>query len=244
MKRTVPLFIAAITGFVVIIAYFIPYTEKWGEYTMIWFDILAAIAFILGGGNLLKMNLQKVSSRRAGWGFALVTVIAFVATLIICMGKIGVMPSDNFPQYAWSGAHDQEGGWMSWIYEYMYRPLQSTMFSLLAFYVASAAFRAFRAKNVEAAVLLGTAFIVLLGRTYAGIFLTGWVDGLVDDETPSVISTFVTNLRLDRLTSMIMNVFNLAGLRAITIGIALGIVSTSLKVLLGVDRSYLGSDGE
>jgi hypothetical protein len=28
------------------------------------------------------------------------------------------------------------------------------------------------------------------------------------------------------------------------IGIALGVAATSLKVLLGVDRSYLGSDGD
>ena len=104
------------------------------------------------------------------------------------------------------------------------------MFALLAFFVASAAFRAFRAKNTEATVLLATAFIVLLGRTYAGVFLTDWL--------PESLSF----LAFDRLTGMIMNVFNMAGMRAITIGIALGIVATSLRVLLGIDRSYLGSE--
>ena len=114
----------------------------------------------------------------------------------------------------------------------MYRPLGSTMFSLLAFFIASAAFRAFRAKNTEATILLVTAFVVLLGRTYAGFYLTRW---LPDD---------YSGLRLDRLTNTIMNTFNTAGNRAIMIGIAMGIVSTSLKVLLGIDRSYLGSDEE
>ncbi|MDA0975535.1 MAG: hypothetical protein O2927_06170, partial [Planctomycetota bacterium] len=110
-------------------------------------------------------------------------------------------------------------------------PLTSTMFAMLAFYVASAAFRAFRAKNVEAVLLLGTAFIILLGRTFAGVVLTGWIpaDGAF------------AGLRLENLSVYVMQVFNTAGNRAIIIGIALGIASTSLKILLGIDRSYLGS---
>ena len=104
------------------------------------------------------------------------------------------------------------------------------MFSMLAFYIASAAFRAFRAKNFEAILLLGTAFIILLGRTAAGAVLTGWL--------PEKLS----GLQLENLTIFIMQTFNTAGNRAIMIGIALGIVSTSLKVIMGIDRSYLGSD--
>jgi hypothetical protein len=53
---------------------------------------------------------------------------------------------------------------------------------------------------------------------------------------------YLTGLRLENLTVYIMAVFNTAGNRAIMIGIALGIVATSLKILIGVDRSYLGKD--
>jgi hypothetical protein len=243
VKRTIPFIIVAITGFVVIGAYFIPYTQSWGDNTMIWFDILAGFAFVLGGGNLLKMNLQKVSDRRAGWGFSLITIVAFLGTLFVGLSKLGVHPSDKYPNHPWSGSMEEQGSPIWWTYNYLYQPLQATMFALLSFFIASAAFRAFRAKNTEATILLVTAFIVLLGRTYAGIFLTDAVTtgeslnlGLVDVDIP------LDGLRLDKLTSTIMNVFNLAGIRAITIGIAMGIVSTSLKVLLGIDRSYLGSD--
>mgnify|MGYP004110418041 FL=1 len=100
---------------------------------------------------------------------------------------------------------------------------------MLAFYVASAAFRAFRAKNLEAILLLGTAFIILLGRTFAGATLTSW------------LPDSIAGPKIENLTVTIMTVFNTAGNRAIMIGIALGIAATSLKVLLGVDRSYLGS---
>lgn len=132
-------------------------------------------------------------------------------------------------KYAWSGDYTEEGRPFWWLVEYIFTPLLQTTFALLAFYVASAAFRAFRAKNVEAVLLLGTAFIILLGRTFAGYLLTAWV--------PESLSA----LKIDQLSVYIMSIVNTGGNRAILIGVALGIASTSLKVLLGIDRSYLGS---
>lgn len=132
-------------------------------------------------------------------------------------------------KYPWSGEYVAVGSPFWWSYEYAFTPLTATMFSLLAFFVASAAFRAFRAKNLDAFLLLGTAFIILLGRTSAAVILTA---GLPDS---------LAFLRIENITMFIMSVINTAGNRAIMIGISLGIVSTSLKVLLGVDRSYLGS---
>jgi hypothetical protein len=237
MKRTVPLVITAAGGFVLIGAYFIPYTQNWGELAAIWFDVLAAVAFVLGGGNLLKTHLKRISDQGSGWGYSGVVVASFLITLAVGLGKIGVNPSPQFPDYVWSGQYRQIGSAFWFTYQYAFVPLTATMFSLLAFYIASASFRAFRAKNFEASLLLGTAFIILLGRTFAGVALTSWID-------PAVWSGFqyFTGLRLENLTVYIMSVFNTAGNRAIMIGIALGIVSTSLKVLLGVDRSYLGKD--
>ena len=71
-------------------------------------------------------------------------------------------PNEQFANYAWSGQYRETGSAFWWLYEYAFKPLTATMFAMLAFYVASAAFRAFRAKNVEAILLLGTAFIILL----------------------------------------------------------------------------------
>lgn len=232
MKRSVPLLITAVGGFVLIVAYFIPVTESWGETVAIWFDILAAIAFILGGGNILKLHLKKISDRVPGWGYSGVVIVAFLATLLIGLGKIGVPPLPEFAGFAWSGDYIGIGTPFWFIYQYVFVPLTATMFAMLAFYIASAAFRAFRAKNLEAILLLGTAFVILLGRTFAGVALTGWID----PNGP------FAGLRIENMTVYIMSVFNTVGNRAIMIGIALGIVAVSLKVLLGVDRSYLGKE--
>jgi hypothetical protein len=230
MKRTIPLLITALGGFVLIVAYFIPHTATWGEVATVWFDILAAVAFILGGGNLLKIHLKKVSDRVRGWGYSVIVLVSFLIMLTVGLGKIGVPPNVQFPDYSWSGQYRETGSPFWFLYEYAFKPLTATMFAMLAFYIASAAFRAFRAKNVEAFLLLGTAFIILLGRTFAGVVLTQWM--------PESLS----GLRTENLTVYIMSVFTTAGNRAIMIGIALGIASTSLKVLLGVDRSYLGKE--
>jgi hypothetical protein len=131
--------------------------------------------------------------------------------------------------YPWSGDYAEGGTPFDWMYSWVLQPLMTTTFALLAFYVASAAFRAFRAKNLEATLLLGTALIILFRATmFAGYVQVPLPDGSL--------------LGMDRIYAFVMSVFNTAGNRAIMIGIALGIASTSLKVLLGIDRSYLGSD--
>ena len=229
MKRNVPLLITALGGFILIISYFIPATQGWGEVAAIWFDILASIAFILGGGNLLKIHLKKISDKSVGWAYSAITLAAFLITLFVGLGKVGVNPNPLYPEYGLSGHYREIGSPFWWLYEYAFKPLTATMFAMLAFYISSAAFRAFRAKNIEAILLLGTAFIILLGRTFAGVYLTAW------------LPDWMSGLKIENLTVYIMSVFNTAGNRAIMIGIALGIASTSLKVLLGVDRSYLGS---
>ena len=82
MKRFVPLVIAIVAGFVLLIANFIPLAESWGLTAQEWFNILAVGAMVLGGGNLIKLQLMKISSKKAGWGYAAVTVICFFGALV------------------------------------------------------------------------------------------------------------------------------------------------------------------
>jgi len=224
----IPMWIAVIGGFVMLLSAFVRPIEGIGENFADAFNVIAAIAVALGAGSLLKVNLSKISRREAGWGFAGVILITFAITLIVGLLKIGVHPSHDFPAALFSGKQETADSPFGWLYEYAMVPLTSTMFALLAFYVASAAFRAFRAKNVEAVLLLVTAFIVLLGRTFAGVVLTGW------------LPDWASGLRFENLSVYVMQVFNTAGNRAIIIGIALGVAATSLRILLGVDRSWMG----
>jgi len=232
MKRIVPIVIASIVGFVLILAKFIPPIQSWEENVVLWFDILAVFAFVLGGGNLILNHLKKISDQEAGWGFSVITLVAFLGTLIVGLLKIGVPPNEKYLEYAWSGDYQAEGSAFWWVFSYVYVPLASTMFATLAFYISSAAFRAFRANNIEASLLLVTALLVLVAQTSSGPMLTDFIPA------DSVNAIF----KVENIKGMLVNLFNTLGTRAIMIGIALGVVSTSLKVLLGVDQSYLGGD--
>jgi hypothetical protein len=98
-------------------------------------------------------------------------------------------------------------------------PCQATLFSMLAFYIASAAYRAFRVRTVLASILLVTAFIVMLRIV----------------PLPEPLSTWVSEV-----VRWILAVPNMAAKRAIYIGLGLGAVAYSMKIILGIERSYMG----
>ena len=64
-----------------------------------------------------------------------------------------------------------ERGPYPWMFDNVQAPMQATMFALLAFYVASASYRAFRARNFHAALLLTAGVIVMIGRVSLGELL-------------------------------------------------------------------------
>jgi len=58
------------------------------------------------------------------------------------------------------------------LFDGIFTPLGSSMFALLAFYIAAAAYRAFRVKSVESSLMMGAALIVILGQTSVGLMIS------------------------------------------------------------------------
>lgn len=120
------------------------------------------------------------------------------------------------------------------LYEGIFKPAGSTMFALLAFFVASASFRAFRIKSKEAGLLMFSAFIVMLGNVPLGNLVSKlwtWIPGIGP------------YLNISSIKEWIMAYPSSAAQGAILIGAMLGYISSALKIIFGVERSHLGGEG-
>lgn len=224
MKREIPIAITFIVGTAFVISYFVPHWpfNKFESWFTDWFVIVAAFAIWLGAINLMKISAIKIARKKSDWPYAALIILSFFLMIFIGFyeGYRGIYSDPSF-------SYRDAGTGFDWLYLYTYTPLSATMFALLAFFVASASYRAFRARNLEATLLLVAAFLVMLGRVPVGDMITQWLP---------------RDYQMSQWATWIMNIPNTAGQRAIMIGIALGLVSTSLRIILGLERSYLGGE--
>jgi hypothetical protein len=214
MRREIPMIVAFVAGVIIILEFFVPSLRSVASEIQNWYLVVVAFAILVGAFNLLRMNYMKIRDHRADWPYSIILIIGLFA-----MAIAGIFFGID------------QGTVFDWLFNYLMFPMSSTMFALLAFFVASAAYRAFRARAVDATLLLVAAIVVMLGQVPIGsIWVPEWWPRELVFLTP------------DWLKDRIMEIFNTAGQRAILIGASLGVVSTSLRILLGIERSYLGEE--
>lgn len=206
LRRQLPLALCFIAGVFMAVQYFIPHSSVQDFYQRLldWLMTLLAFAFLLGTVSLVKVHYHKLRNRADDRGFSLVVFFGLALTL----GTGFIHPE-----------HINPGSPFDVVFQNIQIPIEATMFSLLAFYIASAAFRAFRARTLEATLLLVAAVIVMLGRVPIG--------DMIHDGIPAA-------------TQWILNVPNLAAKRGIMIGVGLGMMATALKIMLGIERAWMG----
>jgi len=206
--RLIAVLVAAASGLIVLADYFIsdPVVDELGHTLTDYVVILAATALILGVINLARVHGGRVLAARAGWPYSLALLAALLLTLLLGLG-----PGS-------SGASDPA---LTWFFTFIYQPLSATIFSLLAFYIATAAYRTLRLRTWEAAVMLVVGVIILIGQIPLGADL--W------DALPEA-------------RAWLLAVIGAAGLRGIVIAAALGAILTGVRVLVGIDHQYLDKD--
>ncbi len=211
MKREIPLMIVMVTGIIMFLQYFfpgrflfIPFIRSEGlfEFLNDWVMVIGILSLPLGIWSLVKANVNKLKVPDERF-YSAVLLLGFLVMVI----------TGWLPEWRTKGVHLA-------IFQSVLIPIQSTIFSLLAFFVASAAYRAFRARSVLATILLLTAFIIMLRFIPMGPIsdVNNW------------------------LVEKILMIPNMAAKRAIAMGIALGATATAIKIILGIERTYMGRD--
>ena len=218
MRRVAPVVIAFLSGFVMVISFcFDPDRTALGRIepmVLRWVTIVGGFTLLLGVVSITRVNWQGVRKKTDGWGYKLLTLVS-----VYVMAIPAILPSSWSPLFG-----DAEGSIYDWLFTHIDSPMMGTMFAMLAFYIASAAYRAFRARNAEATLLLIAAVLVMLWRIPMGEALFR----VVDTRLPELVNTYL------------MNGVNAAVQRGIVIGAALGAASMSLRIMLGIERTYMG----
>lgn len=199
MARILAIVAAIACGLFVLVDFFVvdPVLDALGSILTEGVLILAAFALLLGVLNLLGVHVRPNGSSK-GRPYSVILLLALVATF-----AIGVLRPASAE--------------LTWIFDYLYFPLQATMGALLAFFVVSAAYRAFKLRSVSAVILLVTSVIVLITQ----LPFSAALSPILPAAREWIYAIPVT-----------------AGVRGILLGVALGTIATTLRVLLAVDHPY------
>jgi len=104
--------------------------------------------------------------------------------------------------------------------------MDAAMFSLIGFFILSAAYRAFRIRSIEASILMATALVVLLMFVPIALMLTSGLDP----------DSFQGNFRIDSVGMWLLSTINVPAIRAIDLGLGLGLLAMALRIMLGLEK--------
>jgi hypothetical protein len=204
VKREVPVLISLVVGLILLGEFFlkIPAIATASGEIQNWGVIIAAFALALAAINLIRIHATRIA--RGGREAIHSTILVGGLAVTFISGVFLGTKSVSF----------------DFIFQGIYTPLAAAFYAMTAFHLASASYRAFRAKNAQAAALLVTGMLLMLGRAPIGEVMWN---------------------RFPAIADWIMGVINLAGSRGIIISTSVGVTGVGLRVLLGIDRSHLGT---
>lgn len=170
-----------------------------------WMILVATCALFLGAASLTVLHSKKIQRRYRGWQYSILTLVSMVVIALagLPIPEIG-LGVDN-PVF-------------DFLFANILTPLGATMYSIIAFFITSAAYRSFRARSNEATVVLVSGLLMIC---YNAPLMTSIWPGF----TP--------------IGDWIFSIPNMATMRAVIIGAALGAIALAMRVLLGIERGYL-----
>jgi hypothetical protein len=205
----------AVTGIVTVLMlleyFFFADAQMWAETLRTWAVIIFNISLFLGAVRLIMSHSVRIQEQRRDWQFS-----------GILMALFAIMLLTGIAGYISTGVQTSNGIY-NWMFNYIYTPLGATLYPITGFYIFSAAYRAFRARNIDAALMLLAGIFVMLKNAPVGEAI--WI-GFKD------IGNWV------QFTGQV------PGMRTLAIVGALGLIAFGFRALLGKERGFYAGGGE
>ena len=207
-------------------------------------DVVASLAAVVGSFaiglgvfSLLQLHTRTLSRLRPGWGYSVVLLISFLSMFVFGLmnaysPNVTVIPA---VPGAWAGQNAH--GMFQFLFNGGLSNLGAATFSMIAFYIASAAYRAFRIRSLEATLLMVAALIVMLGSVGFGTAITAGIPLVSGTDTLGhPIENVWSNLRVEKIAQWLLLEVNASAQRGILFGLTLGLLATSLRYWLSLER--------
>jgi len=170
-----------------------------------WMVLVATCALFLGMTSLALIHSKNIQKKSRGWQFSILTIASMIVITLAGLPIPEIGLGDQNPVF-------------DFLFKNVLTPLGATMYSIIAFFITSAAYRSFRARSIEATIVLA-----------AGILMICYNAPLMNVSFPPFIP----------IGDWIFSIPNMATMRAVIIGAALGAIALAMRVLLGIERGYL-----
>jgi len=208
LKSPISTAVAIGVGIIVLAGYFIPSFINIRFILLRTGLVLSAVALLVGIINLITVHLRKLGADSENSGYSLILVIALLTTLVI-----GII--DMVQTYLVGKPNFQM---TSWIFTNIQLPIETSLLAVTAVSLTYAAASILRKRmDLFSIIFFFVILLVLLGSF----------------SIPPATLPFLHVIR-----DWILRVPALGGARGLLLGIALGTITTGIRILMGTDRPY------
>ena len=194
--------------------------------------VVGSFAIGLGVISLMQLHTRTVARARPGWGYSVVLLVSFALMFVFGLMNAYSPKSTIIPAIPGVWAQQDAHGMFQFLFRGGLTNLGSATFAMIAFYIASAAYRAFRIRSLEATLLMIAALIVMVGSVSFGTAITGGIHSTLADGSENPWANF----RIERIAQWLLLEINTPAQRGILFGLTLGLLATSLRYWLSLER--------
>ena len=190
-----------------------PARVKYASFAQVWGSFTVGLAML----NLFLVHGRNIARTRPGWYNSVLLFLGVAAMTVFAIWANTDITKTNVP-----------GTIFQMLFFGLLVPLKATMFSILAFYIVTAAYRAFRIKTGEATVMMIAALVVMAGQVPASV---AWTKHL-----PTIDQSWKGFFRLEHLNTWIQSIPGTGASRAILFGVTVGSLAIALRLWLSLER--------